>query len=147
VDVPGWPEFAEGLAQNAVHRAREKAGVPIIGPAELSLLLTNDARQRELNREWRDKDSSTNVLSFPNLPPFTPLSGLVGDISLARETVEREAGAQKKTFAAHFSHLVVHGFLHILGHDHIETNEAELMERLETDILAELGIEDPYADI
>ena len=116
------------------------------GAAELSILLTNDEEQHELNKQWRGKDSSTNVLSFPQIEPFGPVVGLLGDITLARETLIREADEQGVGFEAHFTHLVVHGFLHILGYDHLTDEEATAMESLETSILATLGIDDPYAD-
>lgn len=116
------------------------------GAAELSILLTNDEEQHELNRQWRGKDSATNVLSFPQIEPFGPVIGLLGDITLARETLLREAEEQDVSFEAHFTHLVVHGFLHILGYDHLTDDEAATMEGLETLILATLGIDDPYAD-
>ena len=115
------------------------------GAAELSVVLTNDAEQRQLNRDWRGKDAPTNVLSFPQIEPFSPVFGILGDITLARETVAREAEEQGTRFDHHFTHLVVHGFLHILGYDHIDNDEALTMEGLETQILAELGIDDPYA--
>jgi probable rRNA maturation factor len=110
------------------------------------LLLTDDEEQRELNAQWRDKDSATNVLSFPQIEPFGPVRGLLGDITLARETLEREAADLGKSLDDHFTHLMVHGFLHILGYDHIDDAEALQMEGLETQILAGLGIDDPYAD-
>jgi len=118
----------------------------VTGPAEISILLTDDEEQRGLNAEWRGKDSSTNVLSFPQIEPFGPVFGLLGDITLARETLEREALDLGKSMEEHFTHLVVHGFLHILGYDHIEEDEALMMEGLETHILSGLGIADPYAD-
>jgi probable rRNA maturation factor len=129
-----------------VTQALEQSGARLSGPAELSILLTNDAEQHELNRQWRGKESSTNVLSFPQIEPFGPVVGLLGDITFARETVVREAEELGKPFDHHFTHLVVHGFLHILGYDHIEETEALQMEGLETQILARLGVEDPYAD-
>ena len=116
------------------------------GAAELSIVLTDDERQRALNRQWRGIDASTNVLSFPQLTPFSPVSGIVGDITLAHETLEREAAEQGKSFSDHFAHLVVHGFLHLLGYDHIEEADALVMEGLETQILDTLGIADPYRD-
>lgn len=86
------------------------------------------------------------MLSFPALDADEQLEGLIGDISLARETLGREAGAQGITFEAHFTHLLVHGFLHCLGFDHQTNEEALVMEALETQILQVLGIDDPYAD-
>jgi probable rRNA maturation factor len=116
----------------------------VAGVAELSIVLMDDAEQRELNRQWRQIDKPTNVLSFPQIEPFSPVVGILGDITLARETLEREALELGKSFTDHYTHLVVHGFLHILGYDHIEDDEALVMEGLETQILATLGIEDPY---
>jgi probable rRNA maturation factor len=110
------------------------------------VVLTNDAEQRTLNRDWRKIDKTTNVLSFPQIERFGPVTGLLGDITLAREIVEQEAADQGIAFEDHFTHLVVHGFLHILGHDHLSGDDAETMEALETKILATLGIADPYAD-
>ena len=141
-----WPDGLEAQAETAVMAALAESGARVTGAAELSILLTNDEEQHELNRQWRGKDSSTNVLSFPQIEPFAPVSGLLGDISLARETLEREAAEQGVSFEAHFTHLVVHGFLHILGYDHMTDEEAAKMEGLETVILRGLGIEDPYAD-
>lgn len=119
-------------------------------PLEVSLLFTDDAEQRGLNRDWRRKDKPTNVLSFPNMDeeawqaaPGRPQ--LLGDVVLARETVTREAAEQGKTLADHAVHLVVHGTLHLLGYDHEEAAEAVEMEDLERAILAELGVADPYA--
>jgi len=133
------------LARRAAAAAIAAADIDIAGPLEVSLLLTDDAAQQALNKKWRGKDIPTNVLSFPQADPFAPLSGLIGDISLARETLEREAEELGRPFADHFTHLVVHGTLHLLGYDHIEDDEALVMERLETDILAGLGVADPYA--
>jgi probable rRNA maturation factor len=144
-ETEGWPDGFDALAERAVMAALLGSGTRVAGVAEVSVLLTGDAEQRALNRQWRGIDKPTNVLSFPQLPPFAPLSGLVGDISLARETLEREAAELGIPLADHFTHLVVHGFLHLLGHDHAEDTEAAAMEGLETRILAGLGIADPYA--
>lgn len=141
-----WPEGLDALAERAVLEALRQSRAKVKGAAELSILLTNDAEQHDLNKQWRGKDSSTNVLSFPQIEPFDPVVGILGDITLARETLIREAEAQGVTFEAHFTHLVVHGFLHILGYDHLDEEEATTMESLETAILATLGIDDPYAD-
>lgn len=126
--------------------ALKLAKAKVTGAAELSILLTDDAEQRGLNQQWRGMDSATNVLSFPQIEPFEPVVGILGDITLARETLIREAAEQGVSFEAHFTHLVVHGFLHILGYDHLTDEEAAVMEGLETRILANLGVDDPYAD-
>jgi probable rRNA maturation factor len=142
----GWPDGLEALAERAVLAALAGAKAKLSGPAELSILLTDDAEQQELNRDWRGLDKPTNVLSFPQIEPFGKVVGMLGDITLARETLEREANELGKPFTEHFTHLIVHGFLHILGYDHIEDDEALQMEGLETQILSGLGISDPYAD-
>lgn len=146
INDEAWPDNLEARAEEAVRAAVKLAKPKVKGAAELSIVLTNDAEQHALNRQWRGKDSSTNVLSFPQIEPFGPVIGLLGDITLARETLEREAAEQGTSFADHFTHLVVHGFLHILGYDHLTDAEALQMESLETQILASLGVEDPYAD-
>lgn len=144
VNDDGWPEGLEPLVNTAIGTALELSKAKVKGVAELSVVLTNDAEQQVLNRDWRGKDKTTNVLSFPQIEPFAPVSGLIGDVILARETVVKEAAEQGVSFEAHLTHLLVHGFLHILGYDHEAAEEAEAMERLETTILARLGIDDPY---
>ena len=144
--APAWEEVADDLSalvDRAVVAALDGAGAT--GALEVSLLLTDDAEQQALNRDHRGKDSSTNVLSFPAgfAPPAGPRP--LGDISLALETVVREAAEQDKTVADHVSHLLVHGTLHLLGYDHGDDAEAEEMEALEREVLAGLGIADPYA--
>ena len=134
------------MAEKAILAAMRIAKPKITGAAEISVVLTSDIEQRVLNRDYRGIDKPTNVLSFPQIEPHAPVSGLLGDIILARETVEREAAEEGKSLADHVSHLVVHGFLHVLGYDHIAEDEALHMEGLETQILATLGIADPYAD-
>ena len=141
-----WPDDLEDVAERAVLAALGLSGAKVTGAAELSIVLTDDAEQRELNAQWRGKDSATNVLSFPQIEPFAPVTGLLGDITLARETLLREAEEQGVSLEAHFTHLVVHGFLHILGYDHQTDAEALQMEGLETQILASLGVADPYSD-
>lgn len=145
-NVDGWPEHFDALAEKAVFAALAGSKAKVKGAAEISVLLTDDEEQRELNAQWRGKDSATNVLSFPQIEPFGPVMGLLGDITMARETLEREAAELGKSFDDHFTHLMVHGFLHILGYDHLDDAEALQMEGLETQILAGLGIDDPYAD-
>jgi len=122
----------------------EGAGMP--DSAEIAVLFTDDAAQRELNREYRGKDRPTNVLSFPAgdtpLPPGMPRP--LGDISLAYETVVREAGTGAIAVDAHLRHLILHGLLHLLGYGHENDSDAMIMEQTETRALARLGIADPY---
>lgn len=117
-------------------------------PARVGLLFGDDAAIRTLNATYRDQDKPTNVLSFPSdaavLPPDQ--AAFLGDVALARETILAEACAQGKTPTAHAHHLIVHGTLHLLGHDHVDPAEAEAMETLERAILERLGYGDPYAD-
>ena len=114
-------------------------------------MLTDDAGIRTLNSNWRGIDKPTNVLSFPALQPTGP-SGpddaprMLGDIAIAYETTRQEADDEQKPFDHHLSHLAVHGFLHLIGYDHENDDDAEAMETLEQEILAQLGIPDPYAD-
>jgi probable rRNA maturation factor len=137
---------AEALVARAVSTTLDVAGLACLKGAELSIVLTDDAGIAALNRSWRGKDGPTNVLSFPAMPPDrVAVSPLLGDIVLAYETIEREAAALRIGFVAHFTHLVVHGLLHLFGHDHQADDEAGTMERLETAVLAALGLEDPYA--
>ena len=145
-NAEGWPEAFDARAEEAVRAAIAASGAKITGAAELSVVLTDDAEQRELNAQWRGIDKSTNVLSFPQIEPFGPVAGLLGDVILARETLEREAAEMGVSLADHFTHLMVHGVLHILGYDHIDDDEALVMEGLETKILASLGVADPYAE-
>ncbi|MCA1952981.1 MAG: rRNA maturation RNase YbeY, partial [Hyphomicrobiales bacterium] len=112
----------------------------------VSVLLADDAALRGLNHAFRGKDQPTNVLSFPAAPvPGDPAPAL-GDIALGYETCGREAAAEGKSLDAHLAHLVVHGVLHLLGHDHMTEAEADAMEAAEIRILAGLGYADPYAD-
>ena len=114
-------------------------------------MLTDDAGIRTLNRNWRGIDKPTNVLSFPALQP-TGAGGpddaprMLGDIAIAYETTRQEADDEQKPFDHHLSHLAIHGFLHLIGYDHENDDDAEAMESLEQEILAQLGIPDPYAD-
>ena len=116
--------------------------------AELSVLLCDDEAIARLNAQWRAQHKPTNVLSFPAPPLQSAVpDGKIplGDIAIAYETLAREAEENGKTLSEHLSHLVVHGFLHLLGYDHHMDDEAERMERLERDILARIGVTDPYA--
>lgn len=138
-----WRPLVERVA--AAIAARPELIVP--EEAELSLLLTDDAHIRVLNKQWRDQDKPTNVLSFPSADEDDDEPGpLIGDVIVAHETTAREAAEEGKSFEDHFTHLLVHGLLHLFGYDHIEDDEAEEMEAFETEILAGLGVADPYAD-
>lgn len=140
-------EGAEALAQRAAEAAVTVAE-ETDEDFEVSVMLTDDARIRELNRAWRHKDKPTNVLSFP--APEQPGAGgprHLGDIALAYGTLVRESEEESKALADHFAHLIVHGVLHLLGYDHEDEEEAEAMEALEVKALATLGIADPYRDM
>jgi probable rRNA maturation factor len=141
---------AEAAIQRAIAAAAQMTDAGE-GEAELAVMLTDDAGIRTLNLNWRGIDKPTNVLSFPALPP-TGAGGpddaprMLGDIAIAYETTRREADDEQKPFDHHLSHLAVHGFLHLMGYDHEKDDDAEAMETLEQEILAQLGIPDPYAD-
>jgi probable rRNA maturation factor len=139
---------AEAVVRQAICEAAAFVGPT--GPApEVAVLLCDDAMIAALNAQWRGREEPTNVLSFPAPPPTDPSVSEapvhLGDIAIACETVVREAGEQGRTVSQHLAHLAVHGFLHLLGYDHQTDGEAEHMERLEREILASLGISDPYA--
>ncbi len=113
---------------------------------ELSICFTNDAEIQKLNKDYRDKDKPTNVLSFPNEPLSDKADRqiLLGDIIFSIDTIEKEANEQGKLFADHLSHLTIHGFLHLLGYDHIDQEQAQQMESQEIKILSLLGMHNPY---
>lgn len=141
-----WEAFddAGAVADQAIRVALQLADADLPDETEISVLLCDDAFVQELNRRWRGKDKPTNVLSFPAAEDEGFERLLLGDIAIAYETTAREAGEEDKPFSAHFNHLVVHGLLHLLGYDHESEDEAEEMEELERQVLAELGIDDPY---
>ncbi len=113
--------------------------------AELTIRVVGEAEGTELNQRWRGRPGPTNVLSFPfEVPPGLPPQDLLGDLVICAPVVTREAAEQGKTEEAHWAHLVVHGTLHLLGHDHMTEPEAVAMEALETAILARLGFHSPY---
>ena len=113
---------------------------------EVAILLTNDAEMRALNKQWRGLDKATDVLSFPGEGPEIPgQPQYLGDIAVGYETARRDADAMQRPFEAHMAHLLIHGFLHLLGYDHIEAEDAKVMEPLEAELLAGLGWADPYA--
>lgn len=115
--------------------------------AEISVRIVDAEESRELNHRYRDKDKPTNVLSFPaDLPPELGLP-LLGDLVICAPVVEREACEQGKTQEAHWAHMIVHGTLHLLGYDHNEDSDADIMESLETTILTQLGYPPPYEPV
>ncbi len=139
-------DHLDQLVDDALKATVLEAKKKLLDGAEVSLLFCDDARIRELNREWRGLDKPTNVLSFPAVPPDRlATSPLLGDIAVAFETVSRESKDEGKTLSHHTSHMIVHGLLHLLGYDHETDEEAEEMEALERAALARLGITDPYA--
>jgi probable rRNA maturation factor len=133
---------AAAIVRRAIVTAARAASTPL---AELAIVLTHDSAMRVLNRTWRGKDAPTNVLSFPSERSRDNGPEHLGDIVIAFETVVREAKAEGKPFRHHLAHLAVHGYLHLLGHDHESDRDARKMERLERNILARLAIPDPYA--
>ena len=156
--VEGWPAATDwaALADRSVraalaatpHGEWADTGVAI----EVSVRFADDDAVRVLNRDFRHKDAATNVLSFPMIQPDL-LDGLantddgevlLGDIILAVETCTREAAERGVPVAAHAAHLIVHGTLHLLGHDHMTDHDAEAMEAIERDVMAALGLHDPY---
>jgi probable rRNA maturation factor len=141
---------ADAVIQRAIAAAADAVDDDV-AEAEIAVMLTDDAGIRTLNSNWRGIDKPTNVLSFPALqgegdrkPDDAPR--MLGDIAIAYQTMRREADDEGKPFDHHLSHLAVHGFLHLIGYDHEDEDDAEAMEALETEILAQLGIPDPYAD-
>ena len=113
---------------------------------EITIRIVDEAESHDLNLTYRVKDKPTNVLSFPFECPDEVELPLLGDLVICRQVVEREATEQGKPLEAHWAHMVVHGCLHLLGYDHIEDDEAEEMESLETEIMISLGFADPYAE-
>ncbi len=150
IEAGGWPE--EAILDQLIAAAIESAGdsAKLIWPeqAELSAVFTDDKAMAELNGQWRNKPTPTNVLSFPggDIKVGQPSDLMIGDLVFAFETVVKEAEEQDKPFEHHLTHLIIHGFLHLFGYDHLNDEEAEQMETLETVALANLGIEDPYKD-
>ncbi len=133
--VPGVMQF-QAWAEAALNGRLEQA--------ELVVRIVDREESRQLNREYRGKDRPTNVLSFPFEAPDVVESDLLGDLVICAPLVEEEAREQQKPLEAHWAHLLVHGVLHLLGFDHINEEEAEMMESLEVEILAALGFSDPY---
>jgi len=135
-------------AETALAATMEVLDFPLPKESEVSIVFCNDAKIKELNGQWREQDKPTNVLSFATNDGVAreSWSPLLGDIILANETLAREALEQEKPFDAHLTHLMVHGFLHLLGFDHETSEEAEVMEKTEINALSKLGIADPYSE-
>lgn len=143
IEAGDWPDVAE-VMDRAAMEAWSVAGDG--NPAAVAVALTDDEGIRQLNRDFRQKDRATDVLSFPAGEPLLPEDeAFLGDIALALEFIRREADLENKRFEDHLSHLFVHGLLHLIGYDHETAAEAAVMENLERDILARMEIGDPYA--
>lgn len=155
IDIEGWPDGEWDALANRAALAASKTAPELDNPRlSVSVLFTGDAEIHALNREWRARDKPTNVLSFPMQsredllalgvegPPV-----LLGDIALGFGVCEREAGEKGISIDHHAAHLIIHGLLHLAGHDHVHSDEeAEAMEAFEITALAKMGIADPYAD-
>ena len=152
-----WPASCnwQALADKAITTAINVSAYPAIAKlpmVELSIAFASNDDVQTLNAEWRDKDKPTNILSFPMVEPefFTTLRDdgplMLGDLILAYDVCVREAGEKALSLEAHVTHLLIHGTLHLLGYDHRDDEEAEMMEALEIKALATLGLDDPYGD-
>lgn len=147
-----WPDRVDGRAPDELVESAVAAALVRLGPGapvEISVLLTDDATIHDLNRRFRGSDAPTNVLAFANQDGPQPASSppgsvLLGDIVIAGNVCREEAVAQGKSLSDHVQHLAVHGVLHLLGLDHETDEDAETMEGIEREILAALGVNDPY---
>ena len=145
VDLQIATENIEGLpTEEQIMQWATAAVQPEGDEVEMTVRIVDEAESHELNLTYRGKDRPTNVLSFPFECPNEVELPLLGDLVICRQVVEREAAEQEKPLMAHWAHMVVHGSLHLLGYDHIEDDEAEEMESLETQIMQGLGFDDPY---
>ncbi len=137
IDLPSENDFHTWLSET----------VRLFQPqAEVTIRLVDEKESQQLNSEYRGMDKPTNVLSFPfEAPPEIEID-LLGDLIICKQVVEKEAQEQNKPLSAHWAHMVVHGALHLLGYDHIDDEEAEEMESLETEIMQNMGFDDPYID-
>ena len=145
VDLQIATENIEGLpTEEQIVQWATAAVQPEGDEVEMTVRIVDEAESHELNLTYRGKDRPTNVLSFPFECPDEVELPLLGDLVICRQVVEREASEQEKPLMGHWAHMVVHGSLHLLGYDHIEDDEAEEMESLETQIMQGLGFDDPY---
>lgn len=156
IEDEAWPDAAPWYREIALRAAEQALAVAAVDEdeVEISALLCGDARIAALNAAFRGKEAATNVLSWPahdlappapGAPPPPPPDGELGDVALARETIEKEANAQQISVEAHFAHLFLHGVLHLLGYDHETDADATVMEGLESRAMAAMGFADPYA--
>lgn len=144
VTDPVWTKVLPEAERICTVSAAAAVGRPT-RPTELSIVLASDETVRDLNRDYREKDRPTNVLSFPSgLARGLGQTDMLGDVILAFETVSMEAARDGKSLDSHLRHLVVHGVLHLLGYDHENETEAAAMESREIEILATFGVPDPY---
>lgn len=134
--APGFEPLAQRVADTVAETERATGLVDVI--------LLDDAEMQALNARTRGLDKPTNVLAFPAAETPQPGARHFGDLALALETIQREAGEQGKSFEAHAAHMIAHGLLHLLGHDHMTDSDADRMEARERAVLARLGISDPY---
>lgn len=151
IEAGDWPtlEILETIVDTTfaaiIHNQSFYGALKVVDGSEVSLLFTDDSHIRAINSKFRGQAKPTNVLSFPQQEADCDVFGpYLGDIVLAFETIFREAALEKKDFKHHLQHLLVHGFLHLVGYDHETDDEAVAMESLETDILRDLEIDDPY---
>ncbi len=151
ISDPKWSKIIEPIDQeiNQLVRLVVENSFEHGGDVEVSLVFVDDVMIQDLNKEYRQKDKPTNVLSFPQWDDFDdldimPQPILLGDVILARETIRREALAQNKELHHHLLHLIAHGVLHLIGYDHIDEDEAHEMEQIEIAVLSQLNIANPY---
>ena len=131
-----------------VHHAAHARGRRRVPPVQVSLRIVGTAESRKLNRDWRAEDHATNVLSFPaGETPEMAGAALLGDLAICAPLVKREAVAQGKTRDAHWAHLMIHGVLHLLGYDHEDQRDAQLMEACEVAIMDSFGYANPYPEL
>lgn len=145
-ELESWSHFLPSEEQLTLWASAALAQHCNYTEPELTIRLVDNNESHELNFEYRGKDKPTNVLSFPfEVPEHIPLE-LLGDLIICAPVVQQEAEQQNKTAEQHWAHMVVHGCLHLLGFDHIKDKEAEIMENLERQVMAQLGYPDPYLD-
>jgi probable rRNA maturation factor len=145
ISAPAWEKQTglEDLTRRVVGQCLEICGLDLAPDCELSVNFCDDATIRALNAQWRGLDKATNVLSFPT-PGALAAKPALGDIVVAYETVAREASEQNKPFLNHVAHMIIHGFLHLIGYDHETRLDADKMEAVERRIVSALGLPDPY---